>query len=89
MNEPVVLSQDRLLQLAEPFGNLVNSMQVERGENISDVITAGLYAMGVVLAHMRVEIQGGDTVSISLLPLWRGYTDFINVPVVVIPRTIQ
>lgn len=89
MTEPVILTHDRLLQLAEPFGNLMNSMQIEGGENLSEIVTAGLYALGVALAHMRVEIQFDDTVSSGLLPLWSGYSDFINVPVTMTPRTVQ
>lgn len=89
MDEPVILTRDRLLQLAEPFGNLMNRMQLEGGENLSEIVTAGLYAMGVALAHMRVEIQFDDTVSMGLLPLWSGYSDFINIPILTTSRTMQ
>lgn len=88
MGEPVILTHDRLLQLAEPFGNLMNSMQIG-GENLSEIVTAGLYALGVALAHMRVEIQFDDTVAGGLIPLWSGYKDFINIPISVTPRTVQ
>lgn len=88
MSEPVILTHDRLLQLAGPFGDLMNKMQFD-GENLSEVITAGLYAMGVALAHMRVDIQFDDSVSTGLLPLWTGYSDYLNIPVTVIPRTVQ
>lgn len=89
MEKPVVMSQDKLLQLASPFGDLMNKMQLEGGEALHEVVTAGLYALGVALAHMRVAIQTEDTVSTSLSPLWIGYVDFINQPVSTISRSIN
>lgn len=89
MSEPIIISHERLLQLAEPFGELMNKMQIHNGDNISEIITAGLYALGVALAHMRVSIEVEDTISDGLLPLWTGYKDFIDVPVKTISRTIN
>ncbi len=89
MSDPVILTHDRLLQLAEPFGTLMNKMQIDNGDNIAEIVTAGLYALGVALAHMKVQIQIDDTVSTGLLPLWSGYTDFINEPTETISRAIN
>lgn len=81
----IVMTQERLIQLAEPFGTLMNRMQTD-GDNISDVVTGGLYALGVALASMRVVIQVDDPIAKTLSPLWAGYMDFIDEPVNILPR---
>lgn len=83
-----IMSQDKLLELAGPFGDLMNKMQYD-GESLPEVVTAGLYALGVALAHMRVPIQIDDKISVSLVPLWSGYSDYINRPISKISRSIN
>lgn len=84
-----MISHERLLQLAEPFGALMNRMQTENGDNISEIVTAGLYALGAAIAHMKIEISMDDTISAGLKPLWSGYKDFIDEPVEIRSRTMQ
>lgn len=85
---PIVLSRDRLVELAKPFGDLMNTMQ-HNGDNLAEIVTAGLYAIGVALAHMRIVIESQDTIQEGLSPLWNGYIDFIGLPVTIIPRSVN
>lgn len=64
-----------LVRLAAPFADLMNSMTAYDGENIQDIVSAGLYALGCALAQTGACINVQKTIEIELAPLSVGYSE--------------
>lgn len=69
----VSLSQEDLMRLAHPFAQLINEIQQEHGEDVHNVISAGLYAMGSALAQVGVHLDVGLSIKEAVGPLSIGY----------------
>ena len=75
MEETGAMTQEELIRLADPFAQLMNQMQKDNGESITDVVSAGLYAMGCAIAQIGMHIDVQGSVKESVTPLAMGYSE--------------
>jgi hypothetical protein len=75
MDEVRVLTREDLALLADPFAQLMNQMQRENGENINDLVSAGLYAMGCAIEQAWLHIDIKLPINEGLTPLSLGYQE--------------
>lgn len=72
------ISSGELVRLAGPFADLMNSMTAYDGEDIRDIVSAGLYAMGCALAQTGAWIDVKGPIETALAPLSVGYVEALN-----------
>lgn len=75
---PEYMTGDELVRLAHPFAKLMNQMQIHDGENIHDIVSAGLYALGCALAQTGAHIDIEASVKVAVTPLSVGFSEAIS-----------
>jgi hypothetical protein len=78
MEKEQYMTVGELMRLAGPFAKLMNEMQINDGEDIHDIVSAGLYALGCALAQTGAHIDIEAPVREAVAPLSIGFSEAIS-----------
>ena len=73
-----IKSTEDLIKLADPFAQLMNQLQLNNGESVFDVVSAGLYALGCALAQIGSHIDIQAPITEAIPPLAIGYKESMD-----------